>query len=172
MMTDAQILDYVLQFEGGFTNNPADHGGATKFGITAADYGRFLGLPGTASAAQVSNMTRDEAVTIYKQDYINKPGFASITDGTLKLVIVDSGVLFGTGRAIRWLQQALKVKVDGVMGDETHTALGDCPDLSRLARRVLELRFNAIADIVAKNHSQTIFLRGWMSRATSLLDML
>lgn len=171
-MTDDQVLDYVLQFEGGFTNNPADHGGPTKFGITAADYGRFLGLPGPASAAQVSGMTREEAVSIYKQDYIAKPGFASVTDGTLKLVLVDSGVLFGTGRASRWLQQALKVGIDGVIGDETRNALAACPDQTKLARQVLGLRFGAIADIVANDHSQIVFLRGWVSRASSLLGML
>jgi len=171
-MSDDDILDYILQFEGGFTNNPADHGGPTKYGITAADYGRYLHLPGVASAAQVSEMAREEAVAIYKQEYIALPGFSAVSDGTLKLVIVDSGVLFGTGRACRWLQQALKVSSDGVIGKDTRDALDACQDPLKLARRVLALRLGAIADIVARDTSQVVFLRGWVSRATSLLGML
>lgn len=171
-MTDDDIIDYVLRFEGGFTNNPSDHGGPTNFGITAADYGRFLGLKGPASAEQVSNMSRNEAITIYKRDYIAQPGFGPITDGTVKLTVVDAGVLFGTSRSTRWLQQALNIKVDGAMGTDTLGALSACTDLPKLARAILALRFGAIADIVAKDRTQIIFLRGWVSRATSLLNML
>ncbi|MFX1766617.1 glycosyl hydrolase 108 family protein [Paraburkholderia sp. A1RI-2L] len=171
-MTDDDIIDYVLRFEGGFTNNPSDHGGPTNFGITAADYGRFLGLHGPASAEQISNMSRNDAIAIYKRDYIALPGFGPITDGTIKLTVVDAGVLFGTSRSTRWLQQALQIKADGIMGTDTLGALSACTDPPKLARAMLALRFGAIADIVAKDQSQIIFLRGWVSRATSLLNML
>lgn len=171
-MTDDDIIDYVLRFEGGFTNNQSDHGGPTNFGITAADFGRFLGLKGPASAEQVSNMSRNDAVNIYKHDYIDQPGFGPIVEGTLKLTVVDSGILFGTARSTRWLQQVLQVNADGVMGGATLGALSASPDLSKLARGILALRFSAIADIVAKDRSQIIFLRGWVSRAAALLNML
>lgn len=171
-MTDDDIINYVLQFEGGYTNNPSDHGGPTNFGITAADYGRYLGLAGPASAQQVSNMSRDEAIAIYTRDYIQRPGFGVVADGMMRLVIVDCGVLFGTSRAICWLQTALKVGVDGVLGNNTSTALAAYNDQGKLARAVLGLRYSAIADIVAKDRTQIIFLRGWVSRATTLLGML
>ena len=171
-MTDDDIITYVLQFEGGYTDNPSDHGGPTNFGITASDFGRFLGLAGPATAEQVSNMTQPQAVAIYSKDYIAEPGFDSIADGAVRLVVVDSGVLFGTGRAARWLQQALGVGVDGVIGADTCNALGNCGDTAKLARDVLALRFRAIADIVARDQSQLVFLRGWISRAATLLGML
>lgn len=171
-MTDAEIIDHVLKFEGGFTDNPNDHGGPTNFGITAADFGSFLGLAGPATAQQVQGMTRDQAIAIYRDRYIAKPGYAAITDGNLKLVVVDSGVLFGTGRASRWLQQALGVSVDGVIGSQTTTALAGVTDFPMLTHRVIALRFRTIADIVVGNSSQLVFLRGWINRAAALLEMV
>ena len=172
-ITNDDILDQILQFEGGPTNDSNDHGGPTNFGITAADFGRFLGLAGPASADQVRNMTRAQALTIFRADYLTGPKFDQIIDDTLRLVLVDSGVLFGTGRATRWLQQALgTVSVDGGIGDKTLAALTACTDLPKLAREVLSLRFRSIADIVAGDSTQIRFLRGWVSRAASLLERL
>ena len=172
-ITNDDILDQILQFEGGFTNDSSDHGGPTNFGITAAEFGRFLSLDGPASADQVRNMTRSQALTIFRAEYLTRPKFDQIVDDTLRLVLVDSGVLFGTGRATRWLQQALgTVSVDGGIGNETLAALTGCTDLPKLAREVLSLRFRSIADIVSGDSTQIRFLRGWVSRAASLLECL
>ena len=169
-MTDDEAIDIVLNFEGGFTNNAKDHGGPTNFGITAADLGRFLNLPAPATAEQVEKMTRDQARAIYRQCYIEQPKFDQVSDSTLKLVLIDSGVLFGTGRATRWLQQALHVTVDGVFGDKTKAALAAIGDQAKLAKQVLGIRFQAIAGIVANDASQIVFLRGWINRAVVLLQ--
>jgi lysozyme family protein len=69
------------------------------------------------------------------------------------------------------LQQALNVGVDGVIGDQTTSALAG-KDQAAVARQVLALRFRGIADIVASDSSQIIFLRGWVNRAATLLGML
>lgn len=171
-MNDDQIIDVILQFEGGFTNNPADRGGPTNYGITAAELGRWLGQSTPATVDQVHNLSPDDARTIYKDWYIAKPGFGNVTGSELKLVLVDSGVLHGTGRATKWLQQALSVTIDGVFGPGTQAALTNCPDQAKLAREVLGLRFRSIAGIVAADPSQTIFLRGWVNRAATLLDYI
>jgi lysozyme family protein len=169
-MSDDDVIDIVLQFEGGFVNNPDDHGGPTNFGITAADFGRFLAQATPATEEQVKNMTRDQARAIYRKSYIEQPKFDKITDPQLKLVLVDSGVLFGVGRATRWLQQALNVTVDGNFGVESQAALTAVADQTKLARQVLGIRFQAIADIVSNNTSQLVFLRGWINRAVTLLQ--
>src|SRR5262249_43654195 len=103
-MTDDQIIDVILAYEGGFTNNPNDHGGPTNFGITAADYGRWLGRSTPASVDEVKAMDKDTARKIYQKWYIADPGFGNPMSDKLRLVLVDSGVLFGTGRATKWLQ--------------------------------------------------------------------
>jgi lysozyme family protein len=171
-LTNDDIFDYILQFEGGYTNNSNDAGGPTNFGITAADLGRFLGLQGPATADQVRAMTRAQALDIYRSDYLTGPRFDQIADDSLRFVVIDSGVLFGTGRAGRWLPQALQVTADGIIGEQTLAALRACPDPAKLARAVLALRFCAVGDIVAGNPSQIVFLRGWLNRSATLLERL
>jgi len=169
-MTNDEIIDMVLKYEGGFTNNPQDHGGPTNFGITAADLGAWLGKNGPATADEVRTMSKDTARAIYAKKYIADPGFSRIVNDALRLVVVDSGVLFGVPRATQWLQQELGVTIDGHLGDETAAALATYSAPDKLARRVLGLRFAAIAGIVKKDPTQLEFLGGWINRAVSLLD--
>jgi lysozyme family protein len=171
-MTDDEVIDVVLKFEGGFTNDPADHGGPTNFGITAAEYGRWKGFNRNATAQEVQAMTVVEARAIYKEWYITKPGFDVIQSGKLRLILIDCGVLHGTGRAARWLQQSLGVVADGVIGPKTRDTLSGLAvnDQDLLAKKVLGYRFQSFADIVVKDNTQLRFLRGWVSRAVTLLD--
>ena len=64
------IIEEVLEAEGGFVNDPDDKGGATNFGVTQQSYSNFLGSP--ASVDDVRNMTRDEAKECYKKDWNNR----------------------------------------------------------------------------------------------------
>jgi lysozyme family protein len=169
-LSDNDIIDAVLKFEGGYVNNPNDHGGPTNFGITAADYGRWLGQATPATPEQVQAMDRATARTIYQKWYITDPGFGGITPDGLKLILVDSGVLFGTGRATMWLQQALGVTADGKLGAKTSAALAGYATPNLLPRLVLGKRFVAIAGIVQNDTTQVTFLRGWTNRTVSLLD--
>lgn len=169
-MDNDQIVDIILKFEAGFVDNPADHGGPTNYGITAAQLGQSLGQSTPASIDQVRNLTREEARAIYKERYIAKPGFNQVANAELRLVLVDSGVLHGPARAVRWLQQSLNISADGVFGPSTLKALAACADQAKLARQVLGLRFKSIADIVSSDRSQATFLRGWVNRAATLLD--
>ena len=169
-MTNDDIIDLVLKYEGGFTDNPADRGGPTNFGITAADYGRFLGRSVPATAAEVQAMKVEDARKIYTEWHIENPHFDQINDSVLRLVVVDSGVLFGVARAAIWLQQELKVKADGKLGSDTFTALSGYASPNKLPRQVLGRRFQAIADIVKQKPSQIVFLGGWINRAVSLLE--
>ncbi|HZP46078.1 MAG TPA: glycosyl hydrolase 108 family protein [Candidatus Binataceae bacterium] len=172
-MTDDQIVDVILKNEGGFTDNPNDHGGPTNFGITAADYGRWLKRDTPASADEVRAMDRQVARQIYKKWYLADPGFDQITEenlGALKLILADSGVLFGVRRATMWLQQELGIVDDGRFGPATLQALHAYREIDKLSRRVLGRRIQKIAEIVAANRSQATFLRGWINRAVSLLD--
>jgi len=169
-MTDDEIIARVLRFEGGFVNNPLDRGGPTNLGITASELGRIRGLGRTATVAEMQALTREEAASIYVQNYIKAPKFNEIADGALRLIVVDSGVLHGVTRAAKWLQQALGVSVDGVVGDQTKKALATA-DAASVGRGVLKSRFKFIGAILQSNPSQVVFAAGWLNRVSDLLDV-
>ena len=60
-------LARLLAHEGGYTNHPADPGGPTNFGITIADYRKYVKKD--ATAADVRAMKLDAAKTIYRTKY-------------------------------------------------------------------------------------------------------
>lgn len=168
-MTDDEILDHVLHYEGGYVNLAQDKGGATNFGITAATLGAWRQLGRKASPDEVRAMSRAEAKAIYSKRYIADPGFNAIADGNLKLIVVDCGVLYGVKRAAIWLQTALGIAADGAIGTQTTTALSSAnPKL--IGRSILAQRVQRIKDRVAADPTQAIFLKGWMNRANDLLQ--
>jgi len=67
---EALVAD-ILRREGGFTDNPADRGGPTNFGITHKTLARYKGRPVTK--AEVKAMPMDLAVEIYLRNYYNGP---------------------------------------------------------------------------------------------------
>ena len=98
MITTDDVITRILAEEGGFSNDPSDHGGATNFGITAAELGRYRGYGRPATVAEVKALTEEEARAIYTTRYV--PPFASIPFDTLRAQLVDYGVLSPTMEAV------------------------------------------------------------------------
>jgi lysozyme family protein len=95
-------LNQVLKSEGGYTNDPNDAGGPTNFGITIADYKKYINKKGTAK--DVRGMSLDDAKSIYKSKYwdvIDADNLPSGVDYTCFDYAVNSGV----GRIPRVLKQ-------------------------------------------------------------------
>lgn len=132
--TVANIINGILAREGdAYTNDPADSGGPTKFGITLATLRAAHGQ--TSTAEDVENLTRAEAFDIYQRMYVYDPGFSQLMDHSPEIAaeVIDSGVNLGQGRAARWLQRCLNVLnnrgehygdivVDGAVGPATEDA--------------------------------------------------
>lgn len=87
-----------LTYEGGFTNNPHDPGGATNWGITIAD-ARHYWKP-DASVEDVKAMPKAVAVDIYRQKYWAKMGCDDRPAGP-DFVDFDYGVNSGPGRVTK-----------------------------------------------------------------------
>lgn len=115
-----QCLAVTLVQEGGFSNDPHDPGGATNFGITIADYKEFKGTDVTPE--DVKNMTKEEAVEIYRTKYWNPMRCAEMPKG-VDLAVFDFGVNSGNSRSIKFLQQILGVTADGSLGPITMAAV-------------------------------------------------
>jgi lysozyme family protein len=101
----ANCLAVTLEYEGGYSNDPSDPGGPTKYGITIHDVRQYLKQ--NATAADVKNLTVDQAKTIYRAHYWTPMCGDQWPDG-LDLTVWDAGVNSGTGRSKTWAQQTLK----------------------------------------------------------------
>lgn len=110
-----QAFEVVIGHEGGYVNNPSDPGGETKYGISKRSY----------PDVDIANLTLDAAKQIYKTDYWDKL-YLDTADPRLALVAFDASVNNGVGAATKWLQGALKVAADGVIGSGTQAALAAC----------------------------------------------
>ena len=97
--------------EGGYVNHPNDPGGETNFGISKRSY------PGL----NIRRLTWDQAKAIYGRDFWAPLSGDDLPAG-IDLVALDPGINSGVKRGAEWLQRALGVKADGVIGPKTIAA--------------------------------------------------
>jgi lysozyme family protein len=147
-----RALIFVLKWEGGYVNDPLDPGGETKFGISKRSYPDI----------DIKNMTLEGAGEIYKKDYWNKCKCGELPY-TIAAVLFDSAVNMGVQRAVRLLQKAVGVPVDGVIGPQTINAAGKA-DVVELVISVLALRIEYYAGLGGWNR----YGRGWTKRCLSI----
>lgn len=150
-----QAFAIVIGHEGGYSKNPADPGGETKYGISKRAYPNL----------DIGGLTLDGAKRIYKSDYWDKLQLDSADPG-LALIAFDAAVNNGVGAATKWLQGALGVEADGVMGSVTQAALRSCS--GDKAQQTLIALHGARIDMMAKLPTWNKFGRGWSKRLASL----
>jgi lysozyme family protein len=174
----ATTMPVILAKEGmgRLTDNPADHGGPTIWGITEAR-ARAAGYTGPMAA-----MMLDQALVIYKRFYWTEPHFDAIAAifPDLAALLLDLGVNNGPGTAGKFLQRGLNVLntgsdpdllVDGFCGSMSQTALsafmsqrasqGGGGVLLNLIRAQAALRYVEIAEA---DRSQRVFEFGWLAQ--------
>ncbi|MBE7706990.1 MAG: hypothetical protein E7Z91_07110 [Cyanobacteria bacterium SIG30] len=132
------MLGHVLGYEGGFSNHPADRGGATNYGITQGTYTSYKG-----KYVDVRNITKEEVYDIYYKNYYVASGASKIakTDPDLAFAVFDAAVNHGVGYA--------------------KSALAKC---GNNVDTFMELRKQKYISIVANNPSQKVFEKGWQNR--------
>src|SRR5262245_1898784 len=105
--------------EGGYSDHPADNGGKTKYGITQKTLDQWRKThPGHPSVAQLN---RSEAEQIYKAWYWDRCKCDRLPAG-LDYLVFDAAVNSGPEQAAKWLQRAVDVTADGVIGPKTIAA--------------------------------------------------
>lgn len=167
-MTDEQIIEGIIEREGGFVQHPGDHGGATKFGITIQMLGHWRKRPVTV--ADVRELASQEAREIYRELYIERPGFQAILNPELRALVIDCGVQHGPEDAARWLQQAIGgLKVDGRIGPKTKAAL-EKADARRVYLRICAIRTRYYGELVRREPSQAVFAAGWTDRVADFVE--
>lgn len=124
------LIEDIIDVEGGYSNDPSDSGGETKYGITVA-VARANGYAGA-----MKDLPRALARSIYFQRYVIDPGFDKVMELSPRIAaeLVDTGVNSGTATAGKFLQRALNMfnlegslwpdlTVDGGVGERTIAAL-------------------------------------------------
>lgn len=162
-----EIIEEVLEAEGGFVNDPDDKGGATNFGVTQQSYSNFLGS--SASVDDVRNMTREEAKECYKKDFWIPAKVDRMPDN-LKHIYFDMVVNMGRKNAGKILQQAVNTKknsavldVDGIVGSGSLSHIPDLTLSDVLVERSMFFANNCFdGSRFAKRTRQNKFLRGWI----------
>ncbi|WP_415184559.1 holin-associated N-acetylmuramidase [Phaeovulum sp.] len=138
MKSVQEIAKEIVAREGGFVNDPADPGGATKYGVTLGTLKR-LGLDlthdGRVTEADVRALTRAKAQEIFVRHYFEAPGLGGLP-APLQASVFDMYVNSGAN-AVRVLQVLLgemghDLQADGVLGPLTyraaHAAMAAAPD--------------------------------------------
>ncbi|MBU6452854.1 MAG: secretion activating protein [Cyanobacteria bacterium REEB67] len=160
-----QVLAFTTSWEGGYVNHPADAGLATNFGISQKAYDKSRREAGL-ELQSVQMIERLEVFNIYKEDYW-LAGKCEHLAAPLDLAHFDTCVNFGVSHAAMFLQQALGVTVDGVIGGETLKAAKNC-DAVAVAVSICEMRIGFRYDRCEQRPDQKVFLQGWLNRDNAL----
>jgi lysozyme family protein len=172
----------VLGVEGGFSRDPSDRGGATRYGVTEA-VARANGYSGP-----MEDLPLDEAKRIAKSQYwdvLRLDAVAGLSEA-IAHELFDTSYNCGVGVAGKFLQRALTVlnreqkdypdlAVDGVVGPQTIHALsvflairgrrtesGPGEGETVLLRTLNALQCVRYIEIAEANPSQKRFVYGWI----------
>jgi lysozyme family protein len=162
-----QALHFVFGNEGGYSNHPDDHGGATNFGVTQKTLDQWNDTyPELEYPLGVENLSQDQAETIYRTNYWKWDG---VSDPAIAIKLFDIGVNAGVYTAVRLLQRALcavdkPVAVDGHLGPRTLAAT-NTSDPGALLGQICTQHGAYYYAICARDQRQTVFLKGWLKRA-------
>jgi lysozyme family protein len=137
------VIDDIIRREGDtYTDDPADRGGPTKYGITLALLRR---LRPDATAADVQRLTEQEARDVYRTEFVLPfDRFRAYPD--LLALCVDSAVQHGVSRVQGWLK--LIPSSD--------------PDVNYIS--LFKRRMVFYGEIVQADSSQSRFIKGWLAR--------
>lgn len=149
----------LIGHEGGYSNNPADPGGETMWGITAR-VAKSWGYAGS-----MRDMPIETAKEIYSDLYWSKISADHLPEA-VRFDVFDCAVNSGVGQAIRFLQRATGVSDDGRLGPVTLRAV-KAIDPQLLDKRLSGYRLKFMSEL----KTWPSFGRGWAARiAANLIE--
>jgi lysozyme family protein len=171
------LIDLLIEREGGYANHPADKGGPTCFGITEA-VARAHGYSGS-----MRQLPRDEAAAIYRRLYWLRPRFDEVARRAPRIAaeLFDTGVNMGPAVAATFLQRVLTalnrdgsdypdLVPDGRIGAQTLGALDaflrlrGCSSGETVLLRALEaLQGERYLRLAERRPANEAFLYGWLA---------
>lgn len=156
----ARCMDIVFAKEGGYVDHPHDNGGPTNWGVTIKTLRAWRQEPVTKE--DVKNLTRAEAEKIYAAWYAQPVRFDDLPLG-VDLIAFDASVNSGPSRSAKWIQQAVGVKADGMIGLITLDAISKA-DPVELINRACMLRM----EFLKRHEDWPHFGKGWTNRVENI----
>lgn len=150
-------LKRVLAHEGGYSDHPSDPGGKTMRGVTQRVYDAYRSRNGRQKQS-VAKIEEAELQAIYREQYADKVRFNDLPAG-VDYVVFDGAVNSGVAQSVKWLQRAVGVKDDGIMGAVTLDAVK-----GRDARTVINDVCNRRMTMLKSLKTWKTFGKGWTSR--------
>ena len=154
MFDDA--FEKVIGHEGEYIDDPKDHGGETKFGVSKRSY----------PDEDIKGLTLMRAREIYRRDYWDRCQCDQLPDW-IAFHVFDAAVNSGVRQALIWLQRAIGSQPDGIIGAKT-IACARRADPGTAIARFSGHRLSGIVDMPSwADHG-----KGWTRRiAKNLIDV-
>jgi len=163
-----RVVNSILDSEGGFVNDPLDHGGATNYGITLATLRMQPGYE-SADVNTIRLLPMAVARAIYHNIYVVP--YLKLSNDIIFNFCVNSAVQHGISGANKIIQHALGVTADGVLGKVTLATLQAAElDATKLLAALVVARCRYYTAIVKRNPDQIKFLAGWVNRIAADLS--
>ena len=153
-------LDFLLESEGGFVNNPKDPGGMTNLGVTAATWAQYKGRATTEK--EMRNLKKSDVTPLYEKKYWDACKCDDLPSG-IDYLVFDFAVNAGPGRAIKTLQKAIGVPEDGAIGPVTLQNI-DVMEKSELITRFSEAK----KEFYESLPTFPTFGKGWLARINTV----
>lgn len=181
-LATSKLLSKTMKHEGGYTDNPADKGNYTKsgklvgtnHGISAPLYQAVKGVE--PSAEDMQNLTKAEAVDIYKSAFIdviigtgnNQLGVSA--DNPLAELLIDMNIKEGQGRFTKILGTALgeQGSISQIKGElKTQFEQDPAGTYDKIAKQYKKA-LNDRVDQMGPDYEQ--FRKGWNNRTDSWIN--
>ncbi|HET7797367.1 MAG TPA: glycosyl hydrolase 108 family protein [Nevskia sp.] len=154
-------LRRLLTHEGGYTNHPDDPGGPTNFGITIADYRRYVKPDATAD--DVRAMPLGEAESIYRRRYWDAQRCDDLPAG-IDYAVFDYGVNSGVGRSAKVLRRVLRLANTSSKVTDEVVAAARAGDACEIVAAICDERLRFLKSL----KTWDVFGKGWERRVTEV----
>ena len=155
-MNFEEALEHVLKHEGGFVNHPKDPGGMTNLGVTKKVWDEWIGRE--SSEDEMRNLKPEDVAPLYKKLYWDRVKGDDLPSG-VNYCVFDAAVNSGTGRAAKWLQEAVGAVPDGAIGAKTLAKVA-AHDADSLVNAYCDVRLNFLKSLKTFD----TFGKGWSRR--------
>ncbi len=168
----------MLSHEGGYVNDPDDHGGETYKGIARNSHGNWLGWSLIDQLKSKSDFpesldTNSQLQNLVEQFYLNNfwlpLNAEQIQNQTSADSVFDFAVNSGITTSTRLVQSIVGTKIDGIIGVITLNKINSI-DFGYFQASLTVAKMEYYMNIIRKRPTSKKFLLGWISRSLSFND--